>query len=271
MFCDGYSNPGILDGIRLSKAEKFCYRHNSMMDLEDKIKRTEKARIRLICTDSVFNHSGKLAKLDEIVNLAQQYGTLVMIDDSHGIGVLGEKGQGATTHHNVLGKVDLIVGSLSKSFGLGTGGFIAGRAPIISWLRQKSRPYLFSNPVSLVTASIGITSINIIKSEESPIPTLMDNTQFLRRGLIRNGFEVLESPHPIVSILTKEAVVTQKLCDALIEKGVFVVGYCYPVVPKNQAMIRLQVSSTHSERALSKVIKAFSDVAKELKIIYVPN
>ena len=264
---DELNHASIIDGIRLCKAERHRYLHNNMNDLEDKLKLTSKRRSRIIVTDGVFSMDGTIAQLDKITELAKKYNALVMSDECHSTGFIGEKGRGVHEHKNVIGKVDIITGTLGKALGGASGGFTSGRKEIVEILRQKSRPYLFSNTLapSIVGASLKV--FDIIKKDNLLIKKLHDNTSYFRKKIKEVGFDIVDGTHPIVPIMLYDAVIAKNMSNSLLERGIYVVGFYFPVVPKDKARIRVQLSAGHSKEQLDKAIHAFKDVGKDLKII----
>ncbi len=264
---DELNHASIIDGIRLCKAQRHRYNHNDMINLEEKLKETESCRSRIIVTDGVFSMDGTIAQLDKIVELAEKYNSLIMIDECHSTGFMGEKGIGVHELKNVIGKIDIITGTLGKALGGASGGFTSGRKEIIEILRQKSRPYLFSNTLapSIVGASLKV--FELIKNDSSLIKKLHDNTKYFREKMSSLGFDITNGTHPIVPIMLYDAVLAKKMSNQLLDMGVYVVGFYYPVVPKDKARIRVQLSAGHSKSELDKAISAFEKVGKSLNVI----
>tara|TARA_B100002052_G_scaffold296249_1_gene324262 strand:- start:88 stop:1275 length:1188 start_codon:yes stop_codon:yes gene_type:complete len=264
---DELNHASIIDGIRLCKAQRHRYNHNDMINLEEKLKETESCRARIIVTDGVFSMDGTIAQLDKIVELAEKYNSLIMIDECHSTGFMGEKGMGVHELKNVIGKIDIITGTLGKALGGASGGFTSGRKEIIEILRQKSRPYLFSNTLapSIVGASLKV--FELIKNDSSLIKKLQDNTKYFREKMSSLGFDIKIGTHPIVPIMLYDAVLAKKMSNQLLDMGVYVVGFYYPVVPKDKARIRVQLSTGHSKSELDKAISAFEKVGKNLNVI----
>ena len=264
---DELNHASIIDGIRLCKAQRHRYNHNDMINLEEKLKETESCRTRIIVTDGVFSMDGTIAQLDKIVELAKKYNSLIMIDECHSTGFMGEKGMGVHELKNVIGKIDIITGTLGKALGGASGGFTSGRKEIIEILRQKSRPYLFSNTLapSIVGASLKV--FELIKNDSSLIKKLHDNTKYFREKMSSLGFDITSGTHPIVPIMLYDAVLAKKMSNQLLDMGVYVVGFYYPVVPKDKARIRVQLSADHSKSELDKAISAFEKVGKNLNVI----
>ena len=264
---DELNHASIIDGIRLCKAQRHRYNHNDMINLEEKLKETESCRARIIVTDGVFSMDGTIAQLDKIVELAEKYNSLIMIDECHSTGFMGEKGMGVHELKNVIGKIDIITGTLGKALGGASGGFTSGRKEIIEILRQKSRPYLFSNTLapSIVGASLKV--FELIKNDSFLIKKLHDNTKYFREKMSSLGFDITSGTHPIVPIMLYDAVLAKKMSNQLLDMGVYVVGFYYPVVPKDKARIRVQLSAGHSKSELNKAISAFEKVGKNLNVI----
>ena len=264
---DQLNHASIIDGIRLCKAQRHRYLHNDMNDLEEKLKETSNCRARIIVTDGVFSMDGTIAQLDKISELAKKYNALVMSDECHSTGFIGEKGRGVHELKNVMGKVDIITGTLGKALGGASGGFTSSKKEIIEILRQKSRPYLFSNTLapSIVGASLKV--FELIENDNSLIKNLQKNTKYFREEMKNLGFNIVDGTHPIVPIMLYDAVLAKKMSEKLLEKGVYVIGFYFPVVPKDLARIRVQLSAGHTIEQLEKAINSFKEVGKELKII----
>lgn len=264
---DALNHASIIDGIRLCKAQRHRYANNDMAELEACLKASQDARTRLIVADGVFSMDGYMAKLDEITALAEKYDALVMIDECHATGFIGPTGRGTAEHFGVLDKIDIITSTLGKALGGGAGGFTTGRKAIIDMLRQRSRPYLFSNamPPPLVAASI--TVFEMIEKDNPFRQKLMDNTEYFRKGLKAAGLDVREGSTPIVPVMVYDAPKAQKMAELLMDEGIYVIGFFYPVVPKGQARIRTQLSAAHTREHLDKAIAAFAKVGKELGLV----
>lgn len=264
---DQLNHASIIDGIRLCKAQRHRYLHNDMNDLEEKLKETSHCRARIIVTDGVFSMDGTIAQLDKISELAKKYNALVMSDECHSTGFIGEKGRGVHELKNVMGKVDIITGTLGKALGGASGGFTSSKKEVIEILRQKSRPYLFSNTLapSIVGASLKV--FELIENDNSLIKNLQKNTEYFREEMKNLGFDIVDGTHPIVPIMLYDAVLAKKMSEKLLEKGVYVVGFYFPVVPKDLARIRVQLSAGHTIEQLEKAINSFKEVGEELKII----
>ena len=264
---DQLNHASIIDGIRLCKAQRHRYLHNDMNDLEEKLKETSHCRARIIVTDGVFSMDGTIAQLDKISELAKKYNALVMSDECHSTGFIGEKGRGVHELKNVMGKVDIITGTLGKALGGASGGFTSSKKEVIEILRQKSRPYLFSNTLapSIVGASLKV--FELIENDNSLIKNLQKNTKYFREEMKNLGFDIVDGTHPIVPIMLYDAVLAKKMSEKLLEKGVYVIGFYFPVVPKDLARIRVQLSAGHTIVQLEKAINSFKEVGEELKII----
>lgn len=264
---DELNHASIIDGIRLCKAQRFRYQHNNMADLEEKLKKTQHCRHRIIVTDGVFSMDGTIAQLDKICDLADQYRALVMTDECHSTGFIGKTGRGVPELKNVIGRVDLITGTLGKALGGASGGFTAARKEIVEVLRQRSRPYLFSNTLapSIVGASIAV--LDMLTETTELRDKLERNTQYFRRKMTEAGFEIKPGEHPIVPVMLYEAALAQQFAQRLLEKGIYVIGFYYPVVAKGQARIRVQISSVHEQAHLDQAIQAFTEVGKELGVL----
>jgi glycine C-acetyltransferase len=262
---DELNHASIIDGIRLCKAQRFRYKNNDMGDLEVKLKEASSTRIKLIATDGVFSMDGFIANLKEICNLADKYGAMVMVDDSHAVGFMGNQGRGTHEYNNVMGRVDIITGTLGKALGGASGGYTSGRNEIIDLLRQRSRPYLFSNTVapSIVAGSLKV--LEMLSSTTHLRDKLEENTKYFRENIKKAGLSIKDGVHPIVPIMLGDAVLAQKVASRMLEKGVYVIGFFYPVVPKGTARIRVQISAAHSKDDLDFAIKAFKEVKEELK------
>jgi glycine C-acetyltransferase len=263
---DELNHASVIDGIRLSKAQRFRYRNGDMNDLEDKLKEAASARVRMIATDGVFSMDGFIAKLPEICDLAEKYEAMVMIDDSHAVGFMGAHGRGTHEHHNVMERVDIITGTLGKALGGASGGYTSGRKEIIDLLRQRSRPYLFSNSVAPPIVAASIKAIDLLSESTELRDKLQSNTQYFRESLSSIGLEILPGEHPIVPVMFGDAVLAGKMADLLLQKGIYVIGFSYPVVPKGKARIRTQVSAAHSREDLQFAVEKFAEAKTELGI-----
>ncbi len=257
---DELNHASIIDGIRLCKAQRYRYKNNDMADLEAKLREAASARVRLIATDGVFSMDGYIANLPAICDLADRYDALVMVDDSHAVGVLGPRGRGTHEHHGVMDRVDILTGTLGKALGGASGGYTAARKEIVELLRQRSRPYLFSNSVPPPIVAASIKAIELLTASTELRDRLEANTRFFREGLAKIGFDVLPGRHPIVPIMLGDATRATQMADALLEKGVYVIGFSYPVVPQGKARIRTQVSAAHSTEDLRFALEKFAHV-----------
>ncbi len=264
---DALNHASIIDGVRLCKAERHRYEHNNMADLEAKLQATAHCRNRIIVTDSVFSMDGTIAQLDKIAELADKYEALIMIDECHSSGFMGKTGRGTHEHCGVLGKIDIITGTLGKALGGASGGFTSGRKEIIDMLRQRSRPYLFSNTLapSIVGASIAV--LDMLTETTELRDKLWENTKYFRTKIVEAGFDVKPGEHAIVPVMLYDAKLSQDFASRLLEEGIYVIGFYYPVVPKGQARIRVQISAGHDRAHLDKAIAAFTKVGKELGVI----
>ena len=263
---DELNHASIIDGIRLSKAERFRYKNNDMADLEVKLKAASTAQFRMIATDGVFSMDGYLANLPGICDLADQYDAMVMVDDSHAVGVIGERGRGVHEHHGVMDRIDILTGTLGKALGGASGGYTSGRKEIIEFLRQRSRPYLFSNSLAPMIAATSIKAIEILSTSSELLDTLRDNARYFREGMTQRGIEMLPGAHPIMPIMLGDAALAKTMADKLLKKGVYVIGFSFPVVPKGKARIRVQVSAAHSRDDLTFALEKFSEVKDELGV-----
>ena len=264
---DELNHASIIDGIRLCKASRHRYSHNNMEDLEEKLKESQNSRARIIVTDGVFSMDGTIAQLDKICELAEKYKALIMIDECHSTGFMGENGKGVHELKNVMGKIDIITGTLGKALGGASGGFTSGRKEMIDLLRQKSRPYLFSNTLapSIVGASLKV--FEVLKNDKSLIKKLHTNAKYFRSRMKDLGFDIIDGSHPIVPIMLYDSVIAKEMSNELLNEGIYVVGFYFPVVPKEKARIRVQLSASHSKEELDTAINAFSKVGKKLNII----
>jgi len=264
---DALNHASIIDGVRLCKAQRYRYEHNNMDDLEAKLKESAHLRSRIIVTDGSFSMDGTIAQLDKICDLADKYDAIVMIDECHSSGFLGKTGRGTHEYRNVMGRIDIITGTLGKALGGASGGFTSGKKEIIEMLRQRSRPYLFSNTVapSIVGASIAV--LDMLSSTTELRDQLEYNTKYFRAKMTEAGFDIKPGDHPIVPIMLYDAVLAQNFASRLLEEGIYVIGFFYPVVAKGQARIRVQLSAGHEQRHLDKAIEAFTKVGKELGVL----
>jgi glycine C-acetyltransferase len=263
---DELNHASIIDGVRLCKAERFRYSNNDMQELEAKLQEARSARFRMIATDGVFSMDGYIANLPAICELAEKHNALVMVDDSHAVGFMGKRGRGTHEYHNVMGKVDIITGTLGKALGGASGGYTSGRKEIIEFLRQRSRPYLFSNTVAPSIVAGSIKAIELLTATTSLRDKLELNTKFFREGLGKLGYNILSGEHPIVPIMLGDAALASRVAEAMLAKGVYVIGFSYPVVPQGKARIRTQISAAHSIEDLTFAIVKFDEVKRELGI-----
>jgi glycine C-acetyltransferase len=264
---DALNHASIIDGVRLCKAERFRYEHNNMVDLEEKLKATQHCRNRIIVTDGVFSMDGTIAQLDHIVALAEKYNSLIMVDECHASGFMGDHGRGTHEYRNVMGKIDIITGTLGKALGGAMGGFTSGKKEIIDLLRQRSRPYLFSNTLAPAIVGASIEVLNMLTETTELRDKLWASTQYFRKEMTDAGFDIKPGEHPIVPVMLYDAKLSQDFASKLLEEGVYVVGFYYPVVPKGQARIRVQISAGHERHHLDQTIAAFKKVGKELGVI----
>ena len=264
---DSLNHASIIDGVRLCKAVRYRYNNNDMADLEQKLIESQAQRNRIIVTDGVFSMDGYIAQLDKICDLADKYDALVMVDECHSTGFVGKTGRGTHEYHNVMGRVDIITGTLGKALGGAIGGFTSGRKEIIDMLRQRSRPYLFSNSLAPSIVGSAIEVLDILSNSTELRDKLESNTSYFRSKMTEAGFDIKEGIHPIVPVMLYDAKTSQIMADKLLEEGIYVIGFFFPVVPKEQARIRVQVSAAHNKEHLDKAITAFTKVGKEMKII----
>jgi len=264
---DELNHASIIDGVRLCKSQRFRYKHNDMADLEAKLKEASVARSRIVVTDGSFSMDGTIAKLDEICALAEKYDAIVMSDECHSSGFIGKTGRGTHEYRGVMGKVDIITGTLGKALGGASGGFTSGRKEIIEMLRQRSRPYLFSNTVAPSIVGASITVLDLLSETTDLRDKLEFNTKYFRVKMTEAGFDIKPGDHPIVPIMLYDAVVAQQFASKLLEEGIYVIGFFFPVVAKGQARIRVQLSAAHEQRHLDKAVEAFTKIGKELGVL----
>jgi glycine C-acetyltransferase len=263
---DELNHASVIDGIRLSKAQRFRYKNSDMADLETKLKEASSARMRMIATDGVFSMDGFIAKLPEICDLADKYNAMVMVDDSHAVGFMGDHGRGTHEHHNVMNRVDILTGTLGKALGGASGGYTSGKKEIIDLLRQRSRPYLFSNSVAPPIVAAAIHAIDMLQESTELRDRLMDNTRYFREKVSSVGLEVVPGEHPIVPIMFGDAALATRMAEAMLVKGVYVIAFSFPVVPKGKARIRTQVSAAHTREDLDLAVEKFAEAKRELGI-----
>ncbi len=264
---DALNHASIIDGVRLSKAQRFRYAHADMAELEQQLQQAQSCRTRLIATDGVFSMDGDIAKLDSIVELAQKYQALVMVDDSHATGVIGAGGRGSSEYHHVMEHIDIYTSTLGKALGGGSGGFTASSRDVVELLRQRSRPYLFSNTMMPALAAAGIKAFDLLSSSTVLRDRLHANTRYFRNAMTVAGFDIRPGDHPIVPIMLYDAALAKNMAGELLEQGIYVIGFSYPVVPKDQARIRVQVSAAHTREQLDQAVAAFTSVAKQLNVL----
>lgn len=266
---DALNHASIIDGVRLCKAMRYRYEHNNMADLEAQLKAADDAgaKQKMIVTDGVFSMDGTIAQLDKICDLADKYNALVMIDECHSTGFMGKTGRGVHEYRDVMGRVDIITGTLGKALGGASGGFTASRKEVIDMLRQRSRPYLFSNTLAPAIAGASIAVLDLLSSTTELRDKLEDNTKYFRSKMTEAGFDIKPGEHPIVPVMLYDAPLSQKMADRLLQEGIYVIGFYYPVVPKGEARIRVQLSAAHDREHLDKAIAAFTKVGKELGVI----
>ena len=261
---DELNHASIIDGVRLCKAQRYRYANNNMGDLEAKLKEASSARFKMVATDGVFSMDGFIANLPGICDLAEKYGALVMVDDSHAVGFMGQRGRGTHEFHNVMGRVDILTGTLGKALGGASGGYTSGRKEIIELLRQRSRPYLFSNTLCPSIAGATLKVLELLTESTALRDKLEANTRFFREGMVQREFAILPGTHPICPVMLGDAALATKFADAMLAKGVYVIGFSYPVVPKGKARIRTQISAAHSREELEFTLKAFGETKKEI-------
>jgi glycine C-acetyltransferase len=264
---DALNHASIIDGIRLCKAQRFRYANDDMSDLEEKLKEAATANNRLIVSDGVFSMDGTIASLDKICDLADKHDAMTMIDDCHAAGFLGENGRGTHEYRGVMGRIDIITGTLGKALGGASGGYTSGRKEVVGWLRQRSRPYLFSNSVAPMIAATSIAVLDLLERDHSLQQQLHSNAAYFREKMTERGFDLKPGEHPIIPVMLGDAVLATRMADMLLERGVYVIGFSFPVVPKGQARIRTQMSAGLTHEQLDKAIDAFTEVGRELNVI----
>lgn len=265
---DELNHASIIDGIRLCKAQRYRYKNSDMVDLAAKLAEADAkgTRFKLIATDGVFSMDGLIAPLKDICDLADQHGALVMVDDSHAVGFMGKRGRGTHDHCSVMGRIDILTGTLGKALGGASGGFASGRKEIIDLLRQRSRPYLFSNTLAPMIAGASLEVLRLLTDSTALRDQLESNTRFFRNAMTAAGFTIVPGEHPIVPIMLDDAALASRFADAMLERGVYVIGFSYPVVPQGKARIRTQISAAHTEQELRRAVEAFVTVKEQLKI-----
>jgi len=262
---DELNHASIIDGVRLCKAQRYVYEHDNMDALEEKLQEASDARVKVIATDGVFSMDGTIAQLDKICDLADKYDALVMSDECHATGFVGETGRGVPEYRDVMGRVDIITGTLGKALGGASGGFTAARQEIVDTLRQKSRPYLFSNTLAPTITGASIKVLNLLSETTELRDKLEKNTTYFRQEMAKAGFDIKEGNHPIVPIMLYDAKLAQEYAERLLNKGIYVIGFYYPVVPKGEARIRVQLSAAHDQKHLDQAVQAFKEVKDELQ------
>ena len=261
---DALNHASIIDGIRLCKAKRLRYTNRDMEDLERQLEDSQDARFRMVVTDGVFSMDGYMAPLPDICDLAEKYDAMVMVDDSHAVGFIGANGRGTHEHHGVMGRIDAITGTLDKALGGASGGYVAGRKELVAMLRQRSRPYLFSNSVAPPIVAASLKVLELIRDAKDLRTRLADNTKFFRSRMTEEEFDILPGDHPIVPVMIGDAAAASRVAAAMLDKGVYVVGFSYPVVPQGKARIRTQVSAAHTRDELERAVRAFAETRKEL-------
>lgn len=264
---DALNHASIIDGVRLCKARRFRYAHADMAELEAQLHQAQSCRTRLIATDGVFSMDGDIAKLDAIVELAEKYQALVMVDDSHATGVIGATGRGSAEYHNVMQHIDIYTSTLGKAMGGGSGGFTASSQDVVDLLRQRSRPYLFSNTMMPALAAAGVKAFELLSGSTELRDRLHANTRYFREAMTTAGFDIKAGDHPIVPIMLYDAALAKNMASRLLEQGIYVIGFSYPVVPRDQARIRVQVSAAHTREHIDTAVASFTAVAKDLKVL----
>ena len=264
---DALNHASIIDGIRLSKAKRFRYENSDMAGLEQCLQEASGARTKLIATDGVFSMDGTIANLRGVCDLAERYGALVMVDDSHATGFMGRNGRGTHEHCDVMGRVDILTGTLGKALGGASGGYVSARRSVVAWLRQRSRPYLFSNSVSPIVAAVSLRVLDMIEEDPSLRTRVHDNAMRFRAGLAAAGLSLVPGEHPIIPVMLGDAALATEMAERLLRRGIYVIGFSYPVVPMGQARIRTQMSSALSTADLDRAIEAFTGVANELGVV----
>lgn len=263
---DELNHASIIDGVRLCKAQRHRYKNGDMGDLELRLRDASNARFRMIATDGVFSMDGSIANLPAICDLAERYGALVMVDDSHAVGFMGRKGRGTHEHHSVMGRVDILTGTLGKALGGSSGGYTSGRREIVEMLRQRSRPYLFSNTLAPTITAASLRVLDMLTESTALRDRLHENARFFRRGMAEAGFDLLPGEHPIVPIMLGDAALASRFAESMLARGVYVIGFSYPVVPQGKARIRTQISAAHSREDLAFAIEQFAAAKKELGV-----
>ncbi|MCH8221291.1 MAG: glycine C-acetyltransferase [Proteobacteria bacterium] len=264
---DELNHASIIDGVRLCKAQRFRYRNNDMNDLEEQLKAAKDARVKLIASDGVFSMDGVIANLQDICDLAEKYGAMVMVDDAHATGFMGRQGRGTHEYRDVMGRVDILTGTLGKALGGAAGGYTAASKEVVGWLRQRSRPYLFSNAIAPVVAAVSIKVLDMLETDTSLRDKLHDNTAYFRKQMSELGFDLVPGEHPIIPLMLGDARLAGRMAELMLDEGIYVVGFSFPVVPKGKARIRTQMSAGHETEHLDRAIAAFAKVGRELAVI----
>ncbi|MBU6424142.1 MAG: glycine C-acetyltransferase [Chloroflexi bacterium] len=264
---DALNHASIIDGVRLSKAQRLRYANNDMADLETQLKAANSCRYRIVATDGVFSMDGIVANLRGICDLADRYGALVMVDDSHAVGFMGAQGRGSPEHAGVMGRIDLLTGTLGKALGGASGGYTSGRKELVDYLRQRSRPYLFSNTLMPAIAATSVAVLDLLESASDLRDHLFANARRFRESMTASGFRIVPGEHPIVPVMLGDAVLATRMADELLARGIYVIAFSYPVVPKGQARIRVQLSAAHSPEQVDRAVAAFADVGRALGVI----
>jgi glycine C-acetyltransferase len=266
---DALNHASIIDGVRLCKAKRFRYANNDMADLESKLQEADAAgaRYKLIATDGVFSMDGFIADLPAICDLAEKYNAMVMVDDSHSVGFIGENGRGTHEYHNVMDRVDIITGTLGKALGGASGGYTSGKKEVVEWLRQRSRPYLFSNTLAPVIAAASVKVLELLETGHDLREKLKSNSEYFRKQMSDLGFTLLDGDHPIIPVMLGDAALAKDMADRLLKEGIYVIGFSFPVVPKGEARIRTQMSAAHDKAHIDKAVAAFAKIGRELNVI----
>ena len=264
---DELNHASIIDGVRLCKAQRFRYRNNDMNDLEEQLKAAKDARVKLIASDGVFSMDGVIANLQDICDLADKYGAMVMVDDAHATGFMGRQGRGTHEYRDVMGRVDILTGTLGKALGGAAGGYTAASKEVVGWLRQRSRPYLFSNAIAPVVAAVSIKVLDMLETDTSLRDKLHDNAAYFRKQMSELGFDLVPGEHPIIPLMLGDARLAGRMAELMLDEGIYVVGFSFPVVPKGKARIRTQMSAGHETEHLDRAIAAFAKVGRELAVI----
>ncbi|MBY5361366.1 glycine C-acetyltransferase [Rhizobium leguminosarum] len=264
---DALNHASIIDGVRLSKAKRFRYANNDMAALEEELKKAEGSRFKLVATDGVFSMDGIIANLEGVCDLAEKYGAMVMVDDSHAVGFVGKNGRGSPEYCGVEGRIDIITGTLGKALGGASGGYTSAKAEVVEWLRQRSRPYLFSNTLAPVIAAASLKVFDLIENGDALRKRLSDNADLFRAEMTKLGFTLAGEGHPIIPVMLGDAKLAQDMASLMLKKGIYVIGFSFPVVPKGQARIRTQMSAAHSRADVERAIAAFTEAGRELGVI----